>query len=103
MEEAKRVVHAKTRAPAGPRVRTHSKGGCTTLTFIETDVPDTIRATAPAPPPPARCVITGLPAKYRDPQTGTPYATLEAFRTIRGRGRSRSQTHGPGTQAVAAQ
>jgi len=101
MEEAKRVVHAKSRAPAGPRVRTHSKAGRTTLTFIEMgSVPEAIRASAPVPPPPARCVITGLPAKYRDPQTGTPYATLDAFRTIRGRGRSRSQTYGPGAQAA---
>jgi len=29
------------------------------------------------------CVITGQPAKYRDPKTGHPYATAEAFRKIR--------------------
>eukprot|EP00118_Oscarella_pearsei_P000731 m.5670 g.5670 ORF g.5670 m.5670 type:complete len:336 (+) comp13762_c0_seq1:187-1194(+) len=29
------------------------------------------------------CVVTGLPAKYRDPVTGMPYANAEAFRIIR--------------------
>lgn len=29
------------------------------------------------------CPITGHPAKYRDPLTGTPYATVEAFAAIR--------------------
>ncbi len=29
------------------------------------------------------CAITGLPAKYRDPVTGLPYANLEAFKIIR--------------------
>ncbi|GAA5969564.1 hypothetical protein JCM21900_002346 [Sporobolomyces salmonicolor] len=28
------------------------------------------------------CPITGLPARYRDPRTFTPYATLPAFRTL---------------------
>ena len=35
-----------------------------------------------------RCVITGLPAKYRDPLTGLPYANVEAFREIRMRHKS---------------
>jgi len=29
------------------------------------------------------CVVTGLPAKYRDPLTKLPYATAEAYNTIR--------------------
>ncbi|KAJ1626860.1 YL1 nuclear protein-domain-containing protein [Pavlovales sp. CCMP2436] len=95
MEEAKRVVPLSHRADAGPRVRVHSKGGRTLVSFVDMDaVPETIRAKAPMQPQPARCVITGLPAKYRDPQTGAPYANLDAFRTIRGRGRSRSQSIG---------
>ncbi|KAL1803211.1 hypothetical protein ACET3Z_031858 [Daucus carota] len=28
------------------------------------------------------CAVTGLPAKYRDPKTGVPYATKEAFKVI---------------------
>mmetsp|Transcript_17350 Transcript_17350/g.29173 ORF Transcript_17350/g.29173 Transcript_17350/m.29173 type:complete len:125 (+) Transcript_17350:458-832(+) len=34
---------------------------------------------------PKTCPITGLHAKYRDPLTGTPYATKEAFKIIRER------------------
>ena len=29
------------------------------------------------------CPVTGQPAKYRDPATGTPYARIEAFEQIR--------------------
>jgi len=29
------------------------------------------------------CAVTGLPAKYKDPLTGLPYATIEAFKYIR--------------------
>ena len=31
------------------------------------------------------CVITGLPAKYKDPLTGLPYANLEAYKELRKR------------------
>ncbi|XP_057290039.1 vacuolar protein sorting-associated protein 72 homolog [Hydractinia symbiolongicarpus] len=34
-------------------------------------------------PEKAICVVTGHPAKYRDPQTNLPYASIEAFRYIR--------------------
>uniref|UniRef100_A0A914VZT8 Vacuolar protein sorting-associated protein 72 homolog n=1 Tax=Plectus sambesii TaxID=2011161 RepID=A0A914VZT8_9BILA len=30
-----------------------------------------------------RCCVTGQPAKYRDPVTGLPYATTEAFKQLR--------------------
>ncbi|GER51194.1 vacuolar protein sorting protein 72 [Striga asiatica] len=33
----------------------------------------------------AVCAVTGLPAIYRDPKTGLPYATKEAFKIIRER------------------
>ncbi|KAI8802502.1 YL1 nuclear protein-domain-containing protein [Cladochytrium replicatum] len=29
------------------------------------------------------CPFTGLPAKYRDPKTGVPYANLDAYRTLK--------------------
>ena len=32
-----------------------------------------------------QCAVTGAPAKFFDPVTQAPYATLEAFRTLRGR------------------
>lgn len=38
---------------------------------------------APEPAERSVCVVTGLPAKYRDPVTGLPYATIEAFKIIR--------------------
>ncbi|KAI9597619.1 YL1 nuclear protein C-terminal domain-containing protein [Syncephalis fuscata] len=34
-------------------------------------------------PEKSTCVITGLPAKYRDPKTGLPYANLRAFSMLR--------------------
>lgn len=41
-----------------------------------------------------KCVITGLPAKYRDPATMLPYATIEAFREIRRRYGRNADGHG---------
>lgn len=38
---------------------------------------------APEVPEKDICPITKAPAKYRDPLTGTPYATLEAFKILR--------------------
>lgn len=35
--------------------------------------------------PPKICVITGLPAKYRDPKTMLPYANLEAYEELKRR------------------
>jgi hypothetical protein len=32
-----------------------------------------------------KCVVTGAPARYRDPVTGQPYATLAAFKILRER------------------
>ncbi|WFD36906.1 hypothetical protein MCUN1_003797 [Malassezia cuniculi] len=37
----------------------------------------------PFRPRQSTCVVTGLPARYRDPATGMPYATVEAYRTLR--------------------
>jgi hypothetical protein len=39
------------------------------------------RAVDPEPPRPI-CPITGLPAKYRDPKTGVPYANIEAYKIL---------------------
>ncbi|KAI9478688.1 MAG: YL1 nuclear protein-domain-containing protein [Benjaminiella poitrasii] len=36
----------------------------------------------PKPNKPTLCLVTGNPAKYRDPRTNVPYATLEAYNTI---------------------
>lgn len=49
---------------------------------------DYIRRLAPPPRSDSsvKCVVTGEPAKYRDPVTGAPYATVEAFKALRARG-----------------
>ncbi|XP_024545569.1 SWR1 complex subunit 2 isoform X1 [Selaginella moellendorffii] len=36
-------------------------------------------------PEKALCVVTGQPARYKDPKTGQPYATKEAFKILRER------------------
>ena len=59
-----------------------------TVTFPPSAAPCFPEAMAPqttAPPAPRVCVVTGLPAKYRDPLTGLPFANVEAFRAIRER------------------
>eukprot|EP00960_Hanusia_phi_P068550 766873-Hanusia_phi.AAC.5 len=51
------------------------------------------------------CAVTGLPAKYKDPQTGLAYANVEAFKEIRRRHGAR-ETPGEAQEtdpAVAAQ
>ena len=49
-------------------------------------MPDEMRPrSAPAPPAQAVCIITGQPARYRDPATGLPYAGAEAFKELRRR------------------
>ncbi len=49
------------------------------------EIPELLRQPKPAPVKPNVCVITGLPAKYKDPLTGMPYATIEAFKEVRAR------------------
>lgn len=43
------------------------------------------RRVAPTLPPRAECAVTGAPARYRDPTTGLPYATLDAYRELKRR------------------
>lgn len=83
-EEKKKVKEAP--AFTGPMIHYHSKDGVTTVTFP--DLPPIL--SQPSSPPPTSnnpqqltCPITGLPAKYRDPKTGTPYATMQAFKLLR--------------------
>lgn len=45
--------------------------------------PEPLAQPSPCPAPRSQCCITGLPAKYKDPLTGQPYATLAAFKAIR--------------------
>ena len=105
IEEEKRRVTVRERKTDGPRVKYHSKRAgdsvINTVTFVDTPVPKAIDGIAPPYPPPQRCAVTSAPAKYIDPQTGTPYATLEAFRMLRGR-TGRRHSFGGGAQVAAA-
>jgi len=87
IEEEKRRVK-ELPAYTGPMIHYHSKNGITTVTFP--NLPPVL-SQSPSSPPTSNnaqqltCPITGLPAKYRDPKTGSPYATMQAFKLIRDR------------------
>lgn len=53
------------------------------LEFIDCDLPENLRGGAWRPPQAQRCAVTGQLAKYRDPLTGQPFATAEAFAQLR--------------------
>ena len=87
------------------------RGYLNAITFPEMDhVPDILtrsRSTAAeAPPAPTFCVITGLRARYRDPQTGQGYYDAKAFRELRRRhkaGEPLDRRAPPPAQRAAAQ
>lgn len=97
-EEEKRKVVVRDRDLSGPRVKyTSRREGDSVrsfVTFANTPIPKVINAIAPAPPAPQRCTVTQAPAKYLDPQTGCAYATLEAYRLLRGSSRRRHSSFG---------
>ncbi|KAJ1568235.1 hypothetical protein HK405_003207 [Cladochytrium tenue] len=67
--------------PAAPASPTHPSSAATSSAAARPQRPP-----PPLPPPPPRgqtCPITGLPARYRDPRTATPYASKEAFAILR--------------------
>ncbi|KAL6658687.1 hypothetical protein ACP70R_002727 [Stipagrostis hirtigluma subsp. patula] len=78
----KAVVHKDTYD--GPTLRFCSKDGESRLEFMNgaSFGSELCTTSSPYPEKPV-CVVTGLPAKYRDPKTGLPYATIEAFKIIR--------------------
>ncbi|KAL3685142.1 hypothetical protein R1sor_003164 [Riccia sorocarpa] len=90
-EEVKRkaVVHKQTYD--GPLITFHSSmlslsAGVNTLVFTRVEeFPDILSSPTLTYPKKVLCVITGQPARYRDPKTGQPYATKEAFKLIRER------------------
>jgi len=68
----------------GPKMSFRSSPSGTTLTFTELDCyPPPFNLKHPNYPEKAICSITGHPAKYFDPLTKTPYATIDAFKAIR--------------------
>jgi vacuolar protein sorting-associated protein 72 len=85
-EEVKKKAIVHKAVYKGPQIRYHSKDGCNYLEFCNGASFNSELSTKSVPyPEKAVCVITGLPAKYRDPKTGLPYATRDAFKAIRER------------------
>jgi len=106
-EEDKRRVIVRDRNTDGPRIKFHSKRSGDSVrnyvTFCDTPLPAAIDGIAPPYPAPQRCVVSNAPAKYVDPATGNPYASLEAFRALRGRtGRRQHSFPGVATGVVAS-
>ncbi|GLT34115.1 hypothetical protein SLA2020_086560 [Shorea laevis] len=85
-EEVKKRAIVHKAVYSGPQIRYLSKDGCSYLEFTKgVSFQSEISSTSLAYPENSVCVVTGLPAKYRDPKTGLPYATKEAFKLIRER------------------
>eukprot|EP01033_Poteriospumella_lacustris_P000025 gene25-14_t len=89
-EEQDRKLLSKGDTVAKDYIRFYSRRNVGTYVSFSSNeaVPPCLRpdANQPPPPPPSNiCVITGLPAKYRDPKTQLPYANAEAFRELRRR------------------
>lgn len=85
-EERKRLPPPKKKN-VGPRIVIKSSGGISTVSFTKSDI-DVQSFMFPRYSPersvakPAVCVVTGQPAKYKDPKTGLPYANAAAFKRI---------------------
>ena len=99
-----------TRPPASsPRLptcapqKTHTHQ--TTIQAIDMPLPPGLAPAGPPPPPPRggppNCVVTGRPARYRDPATGAPYADAAAFKVLRAQAAAGVGPSGGG-EAVAA-
>ncbi|XP_042483142.1 SWR1 complex subunit 2 isoform X2 [Macadamia integrifolia] len=94
-EEVKKRAVVHKAIYSGPQIRYSSRNGQLFLEFSKgLSFQSEICTTSASYPQRAICAVTGLPAKYRDPKTGLPYATREAFKIIRERSREgiRSQT-----------
>ncbi|KAH6826501.1 DNA binding protein SWC2 [Perilla frutescens var. hirtella] len=85
-EEVKKRAIVHKAVYSGPQIRYLSKDGLSYLNFMNGSSFETEVSTKSTPyPEKAVCAVTGLPAIYRDPKTGSPYATKEAFKVIRER------------------
>ncbi|XP_057778740.1 SWR1 complex subunit 2 [Salvia miltiorrhiza] len=82
-EEVKKRAIVHKAVYSGPQIRYLSKNGISYLTFMNGSSFDAqISTKSPPYPEKAVCAVTGVPAIYRDPKTGSPYATKEAFKII---------------------
>ena len=60
------------------------RGTYDTITFTSVDsIPIILKQQIKPVLPKNTCIITGLPAKYKDPLTGLPYHNLAAFKELR--------------------
>lgn len=85
-EEVKKRAIVHKAVYTGPQIRYLSKDGYSYLEFSKgVSFQSELSTTSVPYPERAVCAVTGLPAKYRDPKTGLPYATKEAFKIIRER------------------
>lgn len=83
-EEVKKRAIVHKAVYSGPQIRYLSKNGYSYLDFMNgSSFESEVSTTAKPYPKKQVCAITGLPAIYRDPKTGLPYATKEAFKIIR--------------------
>ena len=90
LEEEKKRLPPPKKANTGPKLRFTSQHGRNVISFTDDkiDLKDFLFPTfhpKRSIPKPAFCVVTGAPAKYKDPVTGFPYASADAFRRLRGR------------------
>ncbi|KAJ4807820.1 Vacuolar protein sorting protein 72 [Rhynchospora pubera] len=85
-EEVKKKAVIHKAKYDGPQVRFSSRDGISYLEFSKgASFGSELNTKSASYPVKSICVVTGLPAKYKDPKTGLPYATLEAFKIIRER------------------
>ncbi|KAL2526081.1 SWR1 complex subunit 2 [Abeliophyllum distichum] len=85
-EEVKKRAVVHKAVYNGPQIRYLSRNGYSYLEFVNgASFGSEVLTKATPDPQKALCAVTGLPAKYRDPKTGLPYATKEAFKIIRER------------------
>lgn len=108
-EEVKKRAVVHKAVYDGPQIRSLSRDGKSYLEFSKGVSFRKQLSTSSLPYPEQEvCAITRLPAKYRDPKTGLPYATKEAFKIIRERLSeqtiiARENNKGPLTEAISGQ
>ncbi len=90
------VQNSDNSDPANDQIELQTKletKKCSRNFLVFTDVNNFPRAYFPTEknlePEKPVCVVTGLPAKYKDPLTGLPYANIDAFKVIRAEHKTR--------------
>ncbi|MCO5560618.1 hypothetical protein L7F22_014234 [Adiantum nelumboides] len=86
-EEVKQKAIVHKTVYNGPQIRLYSRDGDNLLEFMGNvcEWKQLFEQPRQSQKRSRVCAVTGLPAKYLDPVTGLPYATIDAFRMIRER------------------